>query len=147
MANIDGISRWHAATGLALLVPLLWGFSGTVSATAPAGPASNTTELAGLSEQALAEELLAKPTSQLVDHIPGVFRIERWQALGTRHVLLDVDATRRYLLTLSRHCHQLNWAQSVDVSRSGNDIWSQFDYVNADGWRCNINTIHELHSH
>ncbi|MGI9326403.1 MAG: DUF6491 family protein [Pseudomonadales bacterium] len=91
-----------------------------------------------------AETLINASSSQRVDHIPSVERIDAWQALDSRHVLLNVDSSRRYVLTLAQNCHQLNWAQSVDVSRSGNAIWSQFDYVAADGWRCNIGTIHQL---
>lgn len=90
------------------------------------------------------QALISADSSQLVDHIPSVHRIDHWEALDDRHVLLNVDATRRYLLTLASPCHQLGWAQSVDVSRSGSTIWSQFDYVDADGWRCSIGTIHQL---
>ncbi len=91
-----------------------------------------------------AEVLINAASSQRVDHIPSVERIEDWRALDTRHVLLSVDASRPCVPTLAQNCHQLNWAQSVDVSRSGNAIWSQFDYVAADGWRCSIGSIHQL---
>lgn len=118
--------RTTAAALLLGCTPALW-------ATAPA-----------TNPPAMVQEWLASGSSEQVDHIPGVHRIEHWQALGTRHLRLDVDARRSYLLTLAGNCHQLGWAQSVDVSRSGNAIWSQFDYVNADGRRCNIGTIHRL---
>ena len=120
-------------------VALLWCSTQVAWATTPQ-PAHTA------SPPAQVQEWLASESSELVDHIPGVHRIEHWQALGTQHLRLDLDARRSYLLTLAGNCHQLGWAQSVDVSRSGNAIWSQFDYVNADGKRCNIGTIHRLGS-
>ncbi len=113
----------------------------TLLSTAPVLALVNDTDQA---EPIKAETLINASSSQRVDHIPSVERIDDWQALDSRHVLLNVDSSRRYVLTLAQNCHQLNWAQSVDVSRSGDAIWSQFDYVAADGWRCNIGTIHQL---
>lgn len=95
---------------------------------------------------ASARALISAASTLSVDHIPSVERIDHWEALDNRHVLLSVDAGRSYVLTLAQNCHQLNWAQSVDVSRSDNAIWAQFDYVAADGWHCSIGEIHQLNA-
>ncbi|MFK7914984.1 MAG: DUF6491 family protein [Pseudomonadales bacterium] len=136
MAGIDesAKARWPVALALLTLC--------CTQAALASAPLVQTQPTA--SAPALVQEWLASQTSEQVDHIPGVHRIEHWQALGTRHLVLGIDAKRSYLLTLAGNCHQLGWAQSVDVSRSGTAIWSQFDYVNADGRRCNIGTIHKL---
>lgn len=88
--------------------------------------------------------LLGHAETESVASIPSVERIEHWETLGTQHVLLSVDASRTYLLTLSRNCHSLSWAQSVNVSRSGSVIWAEFDYLKVDGTRCAIGEIHQL---
>ena len=136
MAGIQRSS--HFSVGCALLLLTQWWAAAVGASAPPANDPLTATTSANI------DQWLSHRSDQQVDHIPRVHRIEHWQALGTRHVLLGVDASRRYLLTLASDCHPLGWAQSVDVSRSGTAIWSYFDYLKADGERCSIGSIHQL---
>ncbi|MEM1436884.1 MAG: DUF6491 family protein [Pseudomonadota bacterium] len=128
---LEPLTRLLTATALALFA-------------LPAASLTRTYPLPEMPADKAVTALLTRADTTPVDAIRSVERVESWQTLGTRHVVLSVDASRTYLLTLQRHCQVLNWAQSVNVSRSGNVIWAEFDYVNADGERCGIGAIHRL---
>lgn len=125
-------------------IPGLAGLVVGLAMVSTAPLATALTRSAAIAPASTVSTLLGHSETEAVSSIPSVERIEHWETLGTQHVLLSVDASRTYLLTLSRDCQSLNWAQSVNVSRSGRVIWAEFDYLNVDGTRCAIGEIHQL---
>jgi hypothetical protein len=79
-----------------------------------------------------------------VPSIGGADAIRSFEPLDNEHVMLGNDSDERYLVTLSRQCAALRWAQHVGVTASGNTIWAGFDTVTADGEHCQIREIRRL---
>lgn len=79
-----------------------------------------------------------------VPSIPGAHRINGWQHLDDQHVMLRVDSTAGYLITLKSRCPGLSWAQNVAVTTSNNTIWAGFDAITVAGGQCEIATINPL---
>jgi uncharacterized protein DUF6491 len=67
-----------------------------------------------------------------------------WHALDARHLLLSQGAKDSFLLTLAKHCVALPAAQRLGVSASNNTIYAGFDYITADGQRCDIHSINRI---
>ncbi|MEM9622760.1 MAG: DUF6491 family protein [Pseudomonadota bacterium] len=108
--------------------------------------------------------LLASPTHGMVDqdHASALYAKDRyahakpvkmiqlqqpvhtWHALDLRRVILRFDPEQNYLLTLTRDCHGLTYADHLGVSTSNNAIYAGFDYVSADNNKCAISTISKL---
>jgi len=86
----------------------------------------------------------APATGEPVTSIPHADKIRDWSALDNQRVLVSVNATDTYLLTLKQQCHGLGWAQNVTVSMSNNTIWAGFDAIRADGLQCPIETISKV---
>lgn len=87
---------------------------------------------------------LALTTGTPVDKISGASKIDSWEALDARHVVLSFSAEKNFLVTLKRACHSLPRASNVGVSASNDTIYAGFDYITADGQRCAIQTIDRL---
>jgi hypothetical protein len=86
----------------------------------------------------------AEHPGETVKSIPGAERISDWNALDNQRVLVNVNATDTYLLTLKQQCHGLGWAQNVTVTMSNNTIWAGFDAIKADGLQCPIDRINKV---
>ena len=86
----------------------------------------------------------AEHPGEAVRSIPGAERISDWNALDNQRVLVNVNATDTYLLTLKQQCHGLGWAQNVTVTMSNNTIWAGFDAIKADGLQCPIDRINKV---
>jgi len=86
----------------------------------------------------------AEHPGEAVRSIPGAQRISDWNALDNQRVLVNVNATDTYLLTLKQQCHGLGWAQNVTVTMSNNTIWAGFDAIKADGLQCPIDRINRV---
>ena len=86
----------------------------------------------------------AEHPGEAVRNIPGAQRISDWNALDNQRVLVNVNATDTYLLTLKQQCHGLGWAQNVTVTMSNNTIWAGFDAIKADGLQCPIDRINRV---
>lgn len=86
----------------------------------------------------------AEHPGEAVRSIPGAERISDWNALDNQRVLVNVNATDTYLLTLKQQCHGLGWAQNVTVTMSNNTIWAGFDAIKADGLQCPIDRINRV---
>lgn len=83
-------------------------------------------------------------TGAPVKKIPFANQIHDWQALGKRQLLVSTSPSKNYLVTLSRDCHSLNFAQQVGFSASNNTVYAGFDYVTARGQRCRIQSISKV---
>ena len=79
-----------------------------------------------------------------VPSIPSANRISAWKPLDTRRVLVSLDSSERYLLTLRTACPGLNYARSVGVTMSNNTIWAGFDAITTDSTVCEIARIDQL---
>ncbi len=79
-----------------------------------------------------------------VPSIPSANRISDWKPLDTRRVLVSLDSSERYLLTLRNVCPGLNYARSVGVTMSNNTIWAGFDAITTDSTVCEIERIDQL---
>jgi len=89
-----------------------------------------------------AEDLLA--AGEPVVSIPTANRIEAFRALDGAHVMVLLADRQQYLMTLTRECVGLRFAQHIGVSTSDNTIWVGFDNLTADGHSCPIRAIHRL---
>jgi hypothetical protein len=79
-----------------------------------------------------------------VASIPHADKIRDWSPLDNQRVIVNVNATDTYLLTLKQQCYGLRWAQNVTVSMSNNTIWAGFDAIRADGLQCPIDKISKV---
>ena len=95
----------------------------------------------GLAMAPKPQQFLPAITDDPVASIPYAHRINTWQPLDTRHVLVSVDSQDRYLLTLREICPGLNYARSVGVTMSNNTIWAGFDAITTDSMQCEIKRI------
>jgi hypothetical protein len=76
-----------------------------------------------------------------VRSIPDAQQISAWTTIDNQRVVINVNATDTYLLTLKQQCHGLGWAQNITVTMSNNTIWAGFDEIKADGLQCPIDRI------
>ena len=76
-----------------------------------------------------------------VRSIPDAQQISDWTTIDNQRVVINVNATDTYLLTLKQQCHGLGWAQNITVTMSNNTIWAGFDEIKADGLQCPIDRI------
>lgn len=81
-----------------------------------------------------------------VRSIPDVQHISDWSAIDNQRIVVNVNATDSYLLTLKQQCHGLGWAQNITVTMSNNTIWAGFDEIKADGLQCPIDRISRMSS-
>jgi len=97
---------------------------------------------------AMAGSALALPPAadrgETVPSIPNADQIRDWSPLDNQRVIVNVNATDTYLLTLKQQCYGLGWAQNVTVSMSNNTIWAGFDAIRADGLQCPIEKISKM---
>ncbi len=87
---------------------------------------------------------VALNTGTPVSKISGASKIDSWEALDARHVVLSFSTEKNFLVTLQRDCHSLPRASNVGVSASNDTIYAGFDYITADGQRCAIQAIDRL---
>ena len=76
--------------------------------------------------------------------IPFADRLDAWEVVDKRHVVVSLSPSRSYLLTLNSSCHRLNGVSSLGVSSSNNTVYAGFDYVTAGGQRCAIKKINRI---
>lgn len=81
-----------------------------------------------------------------VRSIPDVQHISDWSTIDNQRVVVSINATDSYLLTLKQQCHGLGWAQNITVTMSNNTIWAGFDEIKADGLQCPIDQISRMTS-
>ena len=81
-----------------------------------------------------------------VRSIPDVQHISDWSTIDNQRVVVSINATDNYLLTLKQQCHGLGWAQNITVTMSNNTIWAGFDEIKADGLQCPIDHISRMSS-
>ena len=81
-----------------------------------------------------------------VRSIPDAQQISAWTTIDNQRVVINVNATDPYLLTLKQQCHGLGWAQNITVTMSNNTIWAGFDAITVDGNQCEIETINPVES-
>ena len=79
-----------------------------------------------------------------VRSIPDVQHISDWATIDNQRVVVSVNETDSYLLTLKQQCHGLGWAQNITVTMSNNTIWAGFDEIKADGLQCPIDQISRM---
>ena len=86
------------------------------------------------------------PMGAPVDKIAWVSNITTWQAVDSRRLVVSLNAKENYLVTLNKDCRALPSASHLGVSASNNTVYAGFDYITADGERCQIKTINQLRS-
>lgn len=106
-----------------------------------------TTAAALLWSAFLGSTALAMPPElkgERVQNIEATNGISGWSHIDNQRVLVNVDETSTFLLTLKHQCHGLAWAQNVSVTMSNNTIWAGFDAIQADGLACPIDRIEKI---
>lgn len=77
--------------------------------------------------------------------------ISGWQAIDSQSLIVETGPSRFYLLILNHPMRDLNYAESIAISATGNRIEAKFDCVEAIGPQCTggdipaaINRIYRL---
>lgn len=78
------------------------------------------------------------------------YRVDAWNYIDDKHVMISTGVSRRALLTLQSACPDLSGAEHIGFSSTGQQL-TTFDKIvvrGAGGFRrdCQINEIHELNS-
>jgi hypothetical protein len=79
-----------------------------------------------------------------VDHFTWLNRYMGWEALSDDELVLFLSPTRAYYIRVWSPCGDrggLRWVYHVEVPKTGGAVYSGFDSVLADHWRCPISQI------
>ena len=68
------------------------------------------------------------------------FRLQSWQPLSRNRLVLWAGVNEAYLVTIWDGCQDLQFAEAIHVSSTGNQI-STFEHVNVGRDRCQISEI------
>ena len=68
------------------------------------------------------------------------FRLQSWQPLSRNQLVLWAGVNEAYLVTIWDGCQDLQFAEAIHVSSTGNQI-STFEHVNVGRDRCQISEI------
>ena len=79
-----------------------------------------------------------------VKKIPFASQIEGWKVLDKKRIIVSRSASKNYLVTLHRDCHQLGFTRAVGISSSNNTVYAGFDHLTVKGQRCHISKINEI---
>ena len=75
------------------------------------------------------------------------FKFDQWSSLGKQHLILYRRFNEPYLITLSRPCYDLDFAQAIGVSYKGSTLMANFDYITVPTEipvKCFIQHIHKI---
>mgnify|MGYP000447846874 CR=1 FL=1 len=81
-----------------------------------------------------------------VDRIQS-FKFDQWSSLGKQHLILYRRFNEPYLITLTRPCYDLDFAQAIGVSYKGSTLMANFDYITVPTEipvKCFIQHIHKI---
>jgi hypothetical protein len=106
---------------------------------------------AGTPEAADIDALLAERGYTTGEEVRDIkqYRINGWQSLDDRHVIIETGPASRYLLTLMTRCDNLRTAETIGFSTTTGNL-TTFDKLVVRGTSgivrdCPITTIQELH--
>ncbi len=57
------------------------------------------------------------------------FRLDRWELVGPNEVVLWTRVSEAYLVTVQKHCPDLEWTQRIGVTSSVNTVYARFDSI------------------
>jgi hypothetical protein len=69
------------------------------------------------------------------------WRMENWEVLGNNKLVVRTTLRDAYLITVENACPELEWANSVGVTSTINEVSTRFDSVVVRGWKCRISEI------
>lgn len=69
------------------------------------------------------------------------WRMEDWEVLGSNKLVVRTTLRDAYLLTVEKACPELEWANTVGVTSTINEVSARFDAVVVRGWKCRIAEI------
>lgn len=86
---------------------------------------------------------------EAVDRIHD-YRIDAWNYLDDRHIMLYTGVSQRALITTQTDCHELSTAENIGFSTTARDL-TKFDKIVVRGaggimHQCQIREIHQLDS-
>ena len=69
------------------------------------------------------------------------FHLEDWEILGPQTLALRTSLRDSYLITVKPVCNQLEWANTIGVTASSNEVHRRFDAILVRGMACHITEI------
>jgi len=91
-------------------------------------------------------QFIEKHQLEEVDRIRS-FKFDQWSSLGKQHLILYRRFNEPYLITLTRPCYDLDFAQAIGVSYKGSTLMANFDYITVPAdipVKCFIQHIHKI---
>jgi len=88
-------------------------------------------------ERARFEAYAGKP----VDHFTWLTHYEGWEPIARDQLVVWTDINQAYLITVSPPCTDLMFARRIGLTATADTVYTHFDFVHADGWKCMISTI------
>jgi hypothetical protein len=82
-----------------------------------------------------------------VDHFTWLDRYMGWEALSDDELVLFLSPTKAYYIKVWSPCGDrggLRWVYHVEVPKTGGAVYTRFDSVLADHWRCPISEIRPI---
>ena len=75
------------------------------------------------------------------------FRYDGWSSLGDQHLILSTGVNKSYLITFNHICHDLRFAQTIAIHKTGSSLMAKFDAISVPesmGIKCFIKSIYKL---
>jgi hypothetical protein len=82
-----------------------------------------------------------------VDHFTWLDRYMGWEAISDDELVVFLNPTKAYYIRVWSPCGDrggLRWVYRVEVPRTGGAVYTRFNSVLADGWRCPISELRPI---
>ena len=76
-----------------------------------------------------------------VDHFTWLTHYDGWQPISPDQLVVWTDINRAYLITVFHPCTNLMFARRIGLTSTADTVYTHFDFVHAEGWKCMISTI------
>jgi hypothetical protein len=86
-------------------------------------------------------ERYAAYAGEPIDRFTWLGRYYSWESLGNNQLVLHTTPNDAYLLTVSPPCNDLNFAQAIGLTSTGNTVTVRLDSVRVKRWSCPIAQI------
>jgi hypothetical protein len=79
-----------------------------------------------------------------IDSFTWLGRYDGWESIGNNQLVLFTTPFDAYLLTVSGPCNDLNFANRIGLTATGNTVSARLDSVTVNRFRCPISEIRRV---
>ena len=75
------------------------------------------------------------------------FKFHGWQELGKNHLIISSSLSRKYFITLTHPCFELDFTNTIGINRTGSSLSERFDSIFVPAYpeqKCFIKSIHKI---